>query len=293
MKRAVFSVIRRPALWLALPPATAILLLALAPLGIVAFWSFWAFDPETYWIKAELTTASYQLALSPDRLPVFARTLGLALFTAAVSAAAAVPIAYAIIHLSRPRLAWLLNILFVVPFFTSALIRAFAWRLVLGRNGVINDALIALGLIDEPLEWLLFSNFAVLAGMTAAYLPFAIVPTALALARIEPSVMKASRDLGAGFWRTLAAIVVPIAAPGIFAGFLFVFVVALGTSTEIQLLGGAGDSSVTIMIDDVMRVVNFPLAFAIATIVMIMLVVVLAIGNRLIGLARMFEDLVR
>jgi ABC-type spermidine/putrescine transport system permease subunit I len=113
----------------------------------------------------------------------------------------------------------------------------------------------------------------------------------LAFARIEHSVIRASQDLGAGFWTVFATIVLPLVLPGIVAGFLFVFVVAVGTSMEIQLLGGAGASSISIMINDVLRVVNFPLAFAIATVVITLLTVLIIIANRALRLSRLFESL--
>jgi ABC-type spermidine/putrescine transport system permease subunit I len=192
--------------------------------------------------------------------------------------------------LSGPRRATLLVALFTIPFFTSGLVRAFAWRLVLGREGVINNVLISLGVVHTPVEWLLFSDFAVVLGMVAAHLPLAIVPIVLAFARIEGSVSRASQDLGAGFWTMFSSIVLPLIMPGVVAGFLFVFVVAIGTSMEIQLLGGAGASSIAIMINDVMRVVNFPLAFAIATVVAILLIVVIIVADRALELSRLFED---
>jgi putative spermidine/putrescine transport system permease protein len=125
----------------------------------------------------------------------------------------------------------------------------------------------------------------------AAYLPFAIIPIALVFARIEHSVIRASQDLGAGFWTMFSSIVLPLIVPGIVAGFMFVFVVAIGTSMEIQLLGGAGVSSISIMINDVLRVVNFPLAFAIATVVVTLLIALVIIANRTLKLSRLFEDL--
>jgi ABC-type spermidine/putrescine transport system permease subunit I len=192
--------------------------------------------------------------------------------------------------LSGPRCATLLVALFTIPFFTSGLVRAFAWRLVLGREGIINKALIGLGVVDAPVEWLLFSAFAVVLGMVAAHLPLAIVPIALAFARIESSVIRASQDLGAGFWTTFSSIVLPLIMPGVLAGFLFVFVVAIGASMEIQLLGGAGASSIAIMINDVMRVVNFPLAFAIATAVSVVSILVIMVADRALKLSRFFED---
>lgn len=281
----------RPAFLLALPPLIALAAFGAAPLILIVVWSFWAFDPATYWIKPDFTFVNYIGALNPDRTPVLARTAGLALLTAALSTAIAVPAASALCLFARARLRSLMLALFTIPFFTSGLVRAFAWRLVLGRNGIINEALLALGLIRAPLEWLLFSDFAVVLGMVAADLPFAIVPIVLAYGRIEPSVLRASEDLGAGFWTTFRRIVFPLILPGVVSGFLFVFVVAIGASSEVQLLGGAGASSISIMINDVMRVVNFPLAFAIATLVVVLLFIALLLAERLLGLSKLLTDL--
>jgi ABC-type spermidine/putrescine transport system permease subunit I len=215
----------------------------------------------------------------------------LAALTASASTLLAVPAATLVGLLSGPRRAALLVALFTIPFFTSSLVRAFAWRLVLGREGIINNVLIGIGVVHTPLDWLLFSDFAVVLGMMAAYLPLAIIPMVLVFARIEPSVIRASQDLGAGFWMMFSTVVLPLIMPGIVAGFLFVFVIAVGTSMEIQLLGGAGASSISIMINDVMRVVNFPLAFAIATVVVIFLIALIIIANGTLKLSRLLEDL--
>lgn len=290
-RSALADRLRRPAILLSAPVLIVLIGAGLIPLVLIAFWSFWSFDPATYWIKPEFTFNSYRALLGTGRLPVFVRTTGLAALAAALCTILAFPSSAIIGMMSGPRRATVLLALFTIPFFTSALIRAFAWRLVLGRTGIVNHALVSLGIVDQPVEWLLFSDFAVTIGMVAAYLPFAVVPMVLVLARIEPSVIRASQDLGAGFWTTLRRIVLPLAMPGVFAGFLFVFVVALGTSTEIQLLGGAGKSSISIMINDIMRVVNFPLAFAVATTVVVVLAAIVILADRILGLSRMFEDL--
>lgn len=283
---------RRPAtFFLALPSLLILLGAGFVPLALVATWSFWSFDADTYWIKPVWSLASYATLLESGRATVFLRSAGLAALTATVSMLLAVPAATFVGLLTGPRKAALLFALFTIPFFTSGLVRAFAWRLVLGRQGLINSALINLGIVHTPVEWLLFSDFAIVLGMVAAYLPFAIVPIVLAFARIEPSVIRASRDLGAGFWKMISTIVLPLVMPGIVAGFLFVFVVAVGTSMEVQLLGGAGASSIPIMINDVLRVVNFPVAFAIASIVVGLLAVLIAVANRALGLSRLFARL--
>lgn len=282
----------RPAtFFLAFPSLLILLGVGFVPLALTATWSFWSFDSDTYWIKPVWSLASYAALLENGRTTVFLRSAGLAALTATVSTLLAVPAAMVVGLLTGPRRAALLLALFTIPFFTSGLVRAFAWRLVLGRYGLINSALIALGIVDAPIEWLLFSDFAVVLGMVAAYLPFALVPIVLAFARIEHSVIRASRDLGAGFWTMVSTVVLPLLMPGIAAGFLFVFVAAVGTSVEIQLLGGAGASSISIMINDVLRVVDFPLAFAIATVVVALLIVLIVLANRALGLARLFARL--
>jgi ABC-type spermidine/putrescine transport system permease subunit I len=284
---------RRPrsAFFLALPSLVVFVGIGFVPLALIATWSFWSFDLDTYRIKPVWSLASYRELLENGRATVFLRTAGLAALTATACTLLAVPAATVVGLLSRPRRAALLVALFTIPFFTSGLVRAFAWRLVLGREGVINNGLTSLGAVRAPVEWLLFTDFAVALGMVAAYLPFAIIPIVLVFARIEPSIIRASRDLGAGFWMMYASVVLPLIVPGIVAGFLFVFVVAIGTSMETQLLGGAGASSISIMINDVMRVVDFPLAFAIATVVVVFLIALVIIADRTLKLSRFFEDL--
>jgi putative spermidine/putrescine transport system permease protein len=281
---------RRAAFFLALPSLVVFIGIGCVPLALVAIWSFWSFDPGTYWIKPVWSLASYAGLLKSGRADVLLQTTGLAALTATASTLLAVPAAAVIGLLSGRRPATLLLALFTIPFFTSGLVRAFAWRLVLGREGIINNVLIRLGLVDTPVEWLLFSDFAVVIGLVAAHLPLAIVPIVLAFARIESSVIRASQDLGAGFWTMFSSIVLPLIMPGVIAGFLFVFVVAIGSSMEIQLLGGAGASSITIMINDVLRVANFPIAFAIATVVTILLIVAIIVADRTLDLSRLFED---
>ena len=282
---------QRAAFLLALPSIVVFVGAGLIPLALIATWSLWSFDADTYWVKPVWSFASYAALLEEGRASVFFRTAGLAAVTATASTLLAVPAATVVGLLTGPRCARLLVALFTIPFFASGLVRAFAWRLVLGREGIINTALMALGIVHAPVEWLLFSDFAVVLGMVAADIPFAIVPIVLVLTRIESSVIRASQDLGAGFWMTFSYVVLPLIMPGVVAGFLFVFVVAFGTSMEVQLLGGAGVSSISIMINDVMRVVNFPLAFAIATVVVIFLIALVVVADRTLQLSRFFEEL--
>ncbi|WP_090299970.1 ABC transporter permease [Ensifer sp. YR511] len=272
------------------PPMAAILALALVPLSVVVIWSFWSWDPQTYWIRPDLSLSGYAAVLEAGRWTVIVSTLVKAFATALICLLIGYPTAYAVHFLAGRRLSVVLMALITIPFFTSYLIRSFSWRLVLGRTGAVNNALQDLGLTAAPLDWLLFSNFAVLVGLVASYLPFAIFPLLLSMRRVDRTLMAAAQDLGAGFWTTMATVLLPLTVSGIFAGFLFVFVMVVGSSTEVQMLGGAGASIVSVMINDVMRVANYPLAFAISTIVLAAIFALVLIGNRIFRLSSLFED---
>ena len=272
------------------PPLAVICVLGAAPLAVILVWSFWTWDPNTYWMKPELGFAGYTSILEAGRWTVIVSTLTKALGAAVLCLLLGYPLAYAIRFLAGPRLAVLLMALITIPFFTSYLIRAFSWRLVLGRTGPINDFLVGAGLIEAPLDWLLFSDFAIMVGLIASYMPFAAFPLILAMRRVEPNLLAAAQDLGAGFWRRLTTILLPLTLSGVFAGFLFVFVMVIGSSTEVQMLGGAAASIVSVMINDVMRVANFPLAFGISVIVLAVVFGLVFLGNRVFGLAKLFED---
>ena len=280
----------RRGLTLATPGFLLVLVLGFLPLAVIFVWSFWTFDPATYWIRPDLSLAAYAEIGQVGRWWVIIASFLKAGLAALLCLLVGYPAALAIHFVASRRMAFVLMGAFTVPFFTSYLIRAFSWRLVLGRTGLINSLLMNAGLIDQPLDWLLFSDFAVMVGLVASYLPFVIFPLLLSLRRVEPSYLAASQDLGAGFIRTLLTVIIPLTKPGIFAGFLFVFVMAAGSSTEVQMLGGAGASMISIMISDVMRVVNFPLAFAISVVVLAALIGAVLIGNRIFGLTRLFED---
>ncbi|MDR6902470.1 putative spermidine/putrescine transport system permease protein/spermidine/putrescine transport system permease protein [Rhizobium miluonense] len=280
---------KTPVLLLAAPLA-AILVLGLAPLILVIVWSFCAWDSATYWIKPEFSLAAYGAILEAGRWSVFLSTLGKALLTSAICLVIAYPTAYAMYFLAGRTLSVVLAALLTFPFFTSYLIRSFSWRLLLGRTGVINTLLQQAGITDAPIDWLLFSDFAVIVGLVASYLPFATFPILLSMRRVDPIALAASRDLGAGFWTMVRTVLLPLTYSGVFAGFLFVFVMVAGSSTEVQMLGGAGASIVSVMINDVMRVANFPLAFAISTLMLVIVFGLVLIGDALFGLSSLFEE---
>ncbi|HEV8340262.1 MAG TPA: ABC transporter permease [bacterium] len=284
---------RRTTALLSLPVLLAVAGLAVLPLVMIVIWSFWRWDPSIYWMRPAFALDAYGSVFGTDRFVVMVRTVRLAVVTAALALFLGYPVALFMERFAASRQRNVLMLLFLVPFFTSYVVRTFAWRLILGRTGLLNTLLIRLGVLSDPLEWLLFSEFSVQVGLLASYLPFMIFPLLLSFGRIDRSFIEASEDLGASFSQTFRHVILPLSAPGVFAGFLFVFVMALGSSVEVQFLGGAAQSMIAIMIQDVMRVLNFPLAFAISTSVIVLLVALLILGSRILGLDRLFSSMAR
>jgi putrescine transport system permease protein len=156
------------------------------------------------------------------------------------------PMAYAIARASA-RWRGILVLLVMLPFWTSFLIRVYAWKVILQGDGVINAALIGLGLIDRPLP-LLYSPFAVHLGIVYSYLPFMVLPLYASLERMDLSLLEAAADLGARPWRAFLAVTLPLSLPGVLAGALLVFIPAVGEFVIPELLGGSD----TLMIGSVL-----------------------------------------
>ena len=133
---------------------------------------------------------------------------------------------------------YLLLLLAVVPLFMSYIVKLYTLRSMLGLNGLVNQLLLGIGVIDKPSQMFLFNQRAVLVTMVVIYLPFVILPIFLALERIPKSLLNASIDLGAGAWDTFRRIVLPLSLPGTIGGALFAFVLALGDFITPQMVGG-------------------------------------------------------
>jgi spermidine/putrescine transport system permease protein len=170
-------------------------------------------------------------------LAIAFRTLWVSLLTTAVSILLALPAGYAVARASERRRRILL-MLIIVPFWTSFLIRTYAWMFLLRTEGLVNRALMGTGIVGQPIE-LLYNNFAVLIGLVYGELPFMILPLFASLEKLDLSLLEASQDLGAGRAATFRRVTVPLTMPGIVAGVILVFVPSLGQFIVSDLLGGA------------------------------------------------------
>jgi ABC-type spermidine/putrescine transport system permease subunit I len=201
------------------------------------------------------------------RVPVYGQvfwiTLKIALLTTLVCAALGYPAAYFLASV-RPRTRQLLLLCVIVPFFLSVLVRNYVWMVLLQRTGLVNRTLAAWGLIPEPLE-LMYNELGVIVAMANMLLPYMIFPVLSALLAIPPELRHASASLGAHPARTFWRVTLPLSLPGVAAGGLLVFIVALGFFITPALLGGPKQMMVSNLIEfSVRQVLNWPFAFALA-----------------------------
>jgi spermidine/putrescine transport system permease protein len=218
------------------PSAFWLLLFTLIPIGIVIYYSFLTRGP---WgtIVYEFTLDSYRQILDPLFLKIFVRSFKLAALTVVICLAAGYMIAYWIAFYGGRRKNLLL-FLVILPFWTSYLVRIYSWMTLLSDHGLINNFLIGLHLIDEPLP-LLHTQYSVLVGLVYTYLPFMILPLYAALERLDRSVLEAAADLGATATERFFKITVPLTKGGMLSGSVLVFAPSLGEFLVPELLGGA------------------------------------------------------
>ncbi|MEQ9448633.1 MAG: ABC transporter permease, partial [Rhodospirillaceae bacterium] len=218
------------------PPAVWLAAFFVLPLLAVVLLSFWRV--VDYQLLADFTLRNYERLFQPLYLSVFWRTIKISIVVTAISLVIGYPVAY---YLARKtsRFRLILLVLVILPLWTSYLVRTYAWMLILGINGAINQFLQALGFIDEPITWLLYSDFAVTLALVHIYLPFLILPLYAVLEKIDPKLIEASKDLGGGRWRTFVNVTLPLSLPGVATGCLFVFIPSIGSFVTPELLGGS------------------------------------------------------
>ncbi|MBN9029769.1 MAG: ABC transporter permease [Rhizobiales bacterium 63-7] len=231
---------------LGLMPAHVIMLLTLiVPVGIIILVSFSTRGPYGGFDYI-FTIAPYrqilfnegwtgELEFNPQYLIVVGRTLLLALATTAICLACSFPVAYFISLQSRERKVALIYLV-TLPFWVSMIVRVYSWIIILGNNGVVAKALLALGLPD--IGSLLFTDTAMLIGLVYSYIPLMILPIFASIEKLDPALVEASHDLYGSRFTTLRRVILPLCAPGMLAGAILVFVPCLGAVLEPTLLGG-------------------------------------------------------
>jgi spermidine/putrescine transport system permease protein len=227
---------------LVLPGVVWLIALFVVPLGIMLVVSFGSVDPSGHVTLASPGLGNYEQATRPEYLPAFAKSIWYSLVTTVLSLAIGYPVAYWISRYGG-RHKVLLLILVMLPFWTSYLIRTYAWMIILRDNGILNSLLLGLGLIDQPIP-ILNSDVAVILGMTYGFLPFAILPLFVSIDRLDHDMIQAARDLYASGRRAFLHVTLPLTMPGIVAASLLTFIPALGDWVTPDLLGGAQTTTI-------------------------------------------------
>ncbi|MDT8855989.1 ABC transporter permease [Paracoccaceae bacterium Fryx2] len=246
------------------PTALYALLLLAAPLGTIVLYSVLTDGYLT--VLPLFTLANYVEAWTNELYrTVMLRSLGVSMSVTVVTVLLAFPVAYFVsFHVAPSRKAfWLF--LITIPFWTSYLIRVFLWKVILGYNGVVNSGLLGLGVIDEPLTFILYNTNAVVITLAHAYAPFAILPIFVALEKIDRSLLEAGQDLGESKFMTFLRVTLPLAMPGVVASVLIVFIPTIGDYVTPQLVGGPEGRMVANLIQlQYLKLDNYPLGSAIA-----------------------------
>jgi putative spermidine/putrescine transport system permease protein len=224
--------------WLLAPGVIWMLLFLVTPILMMIYVSFWT--QTTFKITPDLTIKSWVTFFTTDTyLSALWTTVRIWLIVLVSTLVVGYPAAlYVGLFVKNKTIQTALLVLCVIPFWTSFLIRVLAWRPMLGKEGAINLILQGLGIINQPIEVLLFSELSVIIGMTQIYCVFMVGPIAFMMGRIDQSVIEAAQDLGAGFWRIFRTIILPLTMPGVVVGAIFVSVMVLGEFATAAALSG-------------------------------------------------------
>jgi len=252
----------------------------LLPLAAFVSYSFFSVSGAT--IHYQLTLLNYRRFFAdPVFLPVFWRTCLLCLEVAALAVGFGYPVAFFLAGLEG-RKRYVLLLLLMVPLLMSYVIKIYAIRSILGGNGFLNRALLALGLIDQPLTIFVYNLNAVLLTLTALLIPFAVLPIFLSLERIPRSLLDASADLGASRWQSFARVVLPLSLPGTATAATFVFVLAIGDFLTPQMVGGlSGFTFGRIIYSQFGTAFNWPFGAALSVILAAVVILAIAAGAKL------------
>ena len=227
---------------LVLPGVLWLVALFLAPLAIIAVFSLGSVDPNGAVTLTNPSLGNYERALNPNYLTAFGRSMYYSLATTVLSLIIGYPVAYWISRYGGRRKILLL-VLVMLPFWTSYLIRTYAWLIILRDDGVVNGLLTQIGLIDSPLEFI-GEDFSVILGMTYGFLPFTILPLFVSIDRLDFNLVHAARDLYASGRGAFVHVTLPLTMPGIVAASLLTFIPALGDFVTPDMLGGAQTTTI-------------------------------------------------
>ncbi|MGH1479156.1 MAG: ABC transporter permease [Geminicoccales bacterium] len=269
------------------PLALVFLSFFIVPMILVVVVSF--FDYQAYQILIpDFTTQNYSDVFSSNvTWKTYWKTVQFCLIVWVITLTLGFTIAYFLaFHVKTLTWQIALFLLCTIPFWTSNVIRMISWIPLLGRNGLVNNALIDLGVVDEPQEWLLYSDFSVILGFVHLYTLFMIVPIFNSMLRIDKSLLEAAYDAGATGWQTLWNVVIPLCKPGIAIGSIFVLTIVMGDFVTVNVLGGGQIASIGKAIWTELSYLQFPPAAANAIVLLGVVILMIIALMRIVDIRK-------
>lgn len=236
-----------------------------------------------------VTASHYErLVREPVWLHIIWITFEISLATTVCTLLLGYPLAY-LLSCLRARTAGILMILVVVPYFTSILVRTYAWMVLLGTNGVINHILMSLGMVSHPLA-LLYNRGSVLLGMTYVLLPYMVLALYSVMRGIEPGLTRAAHSLGASRFAAFAQVFLPLSLPGVAAGGLIVFIMSLGFFVTPALMGSERDTMISLIIQQqVETYFDWPFASTLAAVLLALTLIAFLLYEKVVGMEHLFK----
>ena len=269
-----------------LPLLLVLVLFLVAPVAIILAVSFWDYT-EFSLIPDFVLTNYIEIFESGVTYSTYLNTFKFAFlgwfFTVVIGFTLAYFLAF---HVRTLRWQIILFLICTIPFWTSNIIRMIAWIPVLGRNGLVNSLLLELGVIGEPLEWLLYSDFAVILAFVHLYTLFMLVPIFNSMMRIDKSIIEAARDMGASSLQILLNVIIPLCLPGIAIGTIFVVSLIMGDFITVQAMSGGQSASVGLAMNNKRALLQYPAAAADAIILLFVVLGMVAILMRTINIRK-------
>jgi putative spermidine/putrescine transport system permease protein len=256
------------------------------PILMIIVVSFWDYDFAG--LYPDFLTMNYTDTLgSWVTWKTYLNTLKFTVLTWALTVVIGFWVAYFLaFHIRTTTMQMVLFLVCTVPFLTSNIIRMISWIPVLGRNGLVNSALIKLGVIPEPIEWLLYSDFAVVLALVHLNTLFMVTPIFNTLMRIDRSLIEAARDCGASGPQILWNVILPLAKPGMAIGSIFVVTLVMADFSTVQVMSGGQSASVALMMKNQMSLLQYPAAAANAVVLLVVVLLMVAAILRVVDIRK-------
>ena len=256
----------------ALPSVGWIACFLFAPYLLLFCYSFWTLGPFQQLLH-QWSLANYlHLLTTPLYLTVILRSLRIAACVALMALLLGYPLSILLVFYGGQHKRFLYQAV-ILPLWVSYLVRAYAWKVIFGHEGVLNTLLIWGHIIHQPLAFLLYSPSAVIVTLTHIYTPFVVLPVVAALEKIQPELLEASRDLGASSWQTFLRVILPLSMPGVLSGATFAFLLSFGDFLAPLLLGGPSSVMIANIVANLFGAdYNWPLGAAVAVFILFIVV---------------------